>query len=232
MAAPTPPHTPPASITEIKGLRSLLSNKIPDGYEIVDHTTRNLTAIGDNYGSTMLALTVNLRHVATKKIFNWELVAKMAPSNPAFFQMFQVPLSFPKESSMYTSVAEAIRQHQVQHQVAPEKRLNTFCKCLGTRKNLNGSDVVDMDAVLVLENLKGQGFGCGSRTKGFNKCEAEFVLKHLARFHAVPISIRRLKPDLFEREIAPSLIKINMQDAFPPKMMEELVQVSEVYFGN
>lgn len=216
----------PSKCIELKNLESLVGPHLDDGYDIVDYSTKSLTAPGDNYGSTILALTLQLRLQGTSQEKTVELVAKMAPISPMFFQFFQVPLTFPKESSMYTTVAQTLAKHQIEYQVPEKQRLNTFCKCLGTRRNLNGSDVVDNDAVLVLENLKVKGFGCGLRAKGFNKQDTEFILKHLARFHAVPIAIRYLKSEVFEKEIMPSLRKIDMSDGMPENMMMDFNNVT------
>lgn len=218
----------PSKCIELKNLQGLVGPHLEDGLDIVDYSTKSLTALGDNYGSTILALTIHLRPQGTSQEKTMELVAKMAPTSPMFFQFFQVPFTFPKESSMYTTVAQTLAKHQIEYQVPEKQRLNTFCKCLGSRRNLNGSDVVDKDAVLVLENLKVNGFGCGLRAKGFNKQDTEFILKHLARFHAVPLAIRYLKSEVFEREIMPSLRKINMSEGMPENMMMDFIKVITV----
>lgn len=209
----------------ISCLRPLLRPHLEEDYEILDYYTKPLTAVGDNYGSTMLALSVKLRHEGSYKEKTLEMVAKMVPENPVFFQMFQVQLSFPKESSMYTTVADTLAKHQDEYQVPADLRMNAFCKSFGTRRNLNSAEIVDTDAVLLLDNLKVQGFGCGSRMEGFNKKDTEYVLKNLARFHGVPIAVRFLKSEVFEKEIMPSLRKIDMRDGMPESMFMEFFKV-------
>lgn len=211
---------------EIPDLQGLLGDTLDPDFEITNYLTTNLTAIGDNYGSLMLALTVNLENKLTKEGKTMDLVAKMTPRNPMFFQVFQVPLSFPKETSMYTKVSVAINDHQRKHKVPIDLQLDSFCKCYGVRRNLKGTNEVDTDAIFVLENLKKRGFGCGERSRGFNKKDTEFILKNLARFHGVPIAIRYLTPEVFESEIMPSLKKINMTDGMPEAMMTEVIQVN------
>ena len=157
------------TMSEIRNLEELLSTHFGATYEILDHSTTNLTALGDNYGSTILALSVKLRNRLTKDEETVELVAKMAPKDPMFFNLFQVPVSFPKEASMYTSVARALKDHQEKHSVPEDLYLDCFCECFGVRRNLTGSEIVDMDAVLVLENLKPKGFACGSRSEGCHR---------------------------------------------------------------
>lgn len=214
-------------MSEIRNLEELLSTHFGATYEILDHSTTNLTALGDNYGSTILALSVKLRNKLTKDEETVELVAKMAPKDPMFFNLFQVPVSFPKEASMYTSVARALKDHQEKHSVPEDLYLDCFCECFGVRRNLTGSEIVDMDAVLVLENLKPKGFACGSRSQGFNKIDTEFIVRRLARFHAVPIAMQFVAPEVFEKEVMPSLNKMNMGEGFSEQMTNELFEVSE-----
>lgn len=209
--------------TVIPKLRELLGPHLGDNCAILSYSTSNLTAVGDNYGSTMLSLTVKIRCPGKKLERTLHLVAKMVPRNEGLFQLFQVPISFPKESDMYTKVAAALDKHQVEYQVPPDMRMDTFCKFYGTRRNLNGSAVVDKDAVLVLENLKVRGFQCGDRRKGFNKQHTEYALRHLSRFHGVPIAIRYLKSEVFERDIVPALKKISVDEGV--SIMEETVKV-------
>lgn len=212
---------------EIKDLQSLLSHKIGPDYSIVDYSTKNLTALGDNYGSLMLSLTVNLRHCQSGEEKTLDLVAKMAPRNPIFFAVFQIPVTFPKESAMYTVIAEEYKRHQVERSVPELLRSDPFCQCFGSRRNLESPSegVADLDAVLLLENLKMKGFVCGDRTKGFNKTDTEFILRHLARFHAVPIAIRYGKPTVFEEKFMPYLKKVNMTLGMDSTMKAEVDDV-------
>lgn len=67
------------------------------------------------------------------------------------------------------------------------------------------SDTVDDDAVLLLENLKVSGYDIADRMKGFDLKSAEVVIKDLAVFHAIPIALKVLRPDVFKAKIMPHL---------------------------
>lgn len=216
------------TMEQLADLKDLLSGKINPKFEILSHSMKNLTSLGDNYGSTMMALTVNVRHSETKEEKTFDLVAKMAPRDPMFFQMFQIPVTFCKESAIYTEVASELERHQDERKVPESLRLDAICACWGSRTNLTGpSNPLDNDAVLVLENLKVQGFKCGDRIRGLNQKDTEFVLRHLARFHAVPIAIRKLKPELFQEKFMPALRQINMEKGMPEHMKAEMETVSD-----
>lgn len=87
------------------------------------------------------------------------------------------------------------------------------------------SDVVDDDAVLLLENLKISGYDIGDRMKGLDLQSAKLILRDLAIFHAIPIALKVLKPNVFREKVAPNLkkfrafeslseeVKIGMRDA-------------------
>lgn len=67
------------------------------------------------------------------------------------------------------------------------------------------SDTVDDDAVLLLENLKVLGYDIADRMKGFDLKSAEIVIKDLAVFHAIPIALKMLQPEVFKTKILPHL---------------------------
>lgn len=55
----------------IKNLKELLEPALEPGTQVLGHQTTFLTAPGDNYGSTMLALTVDVIGATTKKVHHW-----------------------------------------------------------------------------------------------------------------------------------------------------------------
>lgn len=209
-------------ITEINDLESVLRPKLGDQFKIIDYSTTNLTSVGENYGSTMLSLTVIIQDTTSGSESTLHLVAKMSPAAQIIREVFQIDLTFPKECSIYTIVAPQLNKFQVERQVPHHLQLNVFCDCFGAR------DRVDDEPLLLLENLKMQGFTIGDRHKGFNRKHSEFILTNLAHFHAVPIALRYLNPQLFASTIRPSLEKISMANGMQPEVGKEIFEVMRV----
>lgn len=202
-----------------------MKSKLGD-VEVKDFKTKYLTSVGDNYGSTILALTVFLRHTDNGKEQTVELVAKMCPTNQTLFDIFQIDITFVKETCIYTMVAPELRKLQLDKQVPRDKMLDTFIKCYGARTSLNPAvNKVDENAVLILENLKFRGFTVGDRVKGFDAEHTMFILKHLARFHAVPIALRYDKPAVFREKVEPYLVKIDIDAGAKKDNLMKMKQV-------
>lgn len=216
--APTP---------ELRNLGDVLKSQLGTMLEVKDFKTKYLTSVGDNYGSTMLALTVFVKNHNNGNEQKMELVAKMCPTNQTLFDIFQIDITFVKESCIYTIVAPELMKLQLEKQVPENEILDTFIQCYGARSSLNPSaNKVDENAVLILENLKFKGFQVGERSRGFDAEHTELILRNLARFHAVPIALRYDKPDTFKEKVEPYLQKIDI-DAGVEK--ESLMQMKQVF---
>nr|CAI5861547.1 unnamed protein product [Callosobruchus analis] len=81
-----------------------------------------------------------------------------------------------------------------------------FPKFYGARKNLDGSDTVDENAVLLLENLTASGFQTMDRHLGFDLAQAQAVLRRLAHFHAVPLALKLKDRETFDKKIMPLMM--------------------------
>ncbi len=55
------------SVHEIKNFRSFLERYLDNNTKVLNYTTSFLTAVGDNYGSTMLAVTAKIQE-GTKSV--------------------------------------------------------------------------------------------------------------------------------------------------------------------
>lgn len=58
--------------------------------------------------------------------------------------------------------------------------------------------------------MKENGYKIGNRLEGFDLVESKVLLRHLAKFHALPIAVRHHKPHLFETKFKPYLDFINV----------------------
>lgn len=161
---------------QIDNLKDLLEPYL-DGAKLIDYTTKYLTKPGDNYGSTILALsaTIQTRDDEPTKL---ELVAKMPPETAAMFQMFQVPLTCIKENETYLQIASTLINLQKEANVPKSDLINVFPDFFGARISLDPeAKIADMGALLILENLKMKGFEVGDRLTGFDEDTTLLVLK-------------------------------------------------------
>lgn len=197
-------------ISEIKNLPELLK-PILSGRKYVSSESQLLNAPGENYGSLMVRLDVKYEEDGDEKVMN--MVAKLSPPNEWIRRMFATDRTFKKEVTFYLDILPLLRQFQLGENIAEgdDNLIDIFPRCLGARLNLNNSDsIVDEDAVLLLENLKTQNYATGDRMVGFNLEESVFILKNLARFHALPLAYRLKHPKEFKELFLPMLNKINI----------------------
>ncbi|XP_044258694.1 uncharacterized protein LOC123007450 [Tribolium madens] len=223
--------------SKVNNLRGLLTKTLGDDIEIIDQKTTLLTAPGEHYGSIMLALDVTIKQptTGTKK---YHLVAKLIPANEMLRVAFDIYVTFKKEVLAYTETIPYITQLQREYQVPPNHHFDKlFAKCYGARVSLNPErNQVDEDAVLIFENLKIQGYQTEDRLLGFGLKASKVILRDLARFHAAPIAVKRLKFDDFQSKILPALVKNKGLEQLPPEVgvafhnsiMEGAVEVPEL----
>nr|XP_023025575.1 pituitary homeobox 3-like [Leptinotarsa decemlineata] len=135
----------------IKNLPDLLKNYLGPNKIIKDTKISRLTAPGENYGSIMLKLDITLLNIenGTQEILH--TVAKTLPELEMFREIFNVQITYRNEMAFYEIIVPNVQDFQKRLGVSDV--VDYFCKCIATRKNLDGSDKIDDDAVIVLENL-------------------------------------------------------------------------------
>ncbi|XP_072393451.1 uncharacterized protein [Diabrotica undecimpunctata] len=172
-------------MSEIRDLKELLG--IKDEVRNVDITS--LTAPGENFGSLMLKVDVTLKD----KILN--LVAKKIPQSVLYQNIFNIQVTYRKEVELYKTIVQILEEFA-------KKRLDFFPKYYASRYNLKeDDDVIDEDAVLVLENLAVLGYKNLNKKEGFDLQNAIIFLEDLAKFHAVPLAFKFKHPNVFEEKI-------------------------------
>lgn len=212
---------------EIRNLSAVLEGKLKPHFKIKDYSVKPLTKTGDNYGSYINAVSINLVDEETFEEEKLEIVTKELPKSDEFRQLFQVERTFIKESSMYTIVAPLLLAFQRQRGFPEDEILDAFVKCIASRKSLDPSkDNVDDGALLVLENLNFSGFKTGDRIQGFDLEHSELILRTLAKFHAVLIAFRRDKPKEFSSQILPFLDKLDIDYGVAPQELNKMIEVS------
>lgn len=137
--------------TDIKDLHDLLKNSISNDAEIADVQISNLTAPGENYGSVMMRVDITLKNKHNGKEEILYGVAKLIPPNAQIQEMFNTQVTFKNEIALYATIVPTLVEFQKEEGM---EGIKCFANLLGSRTNLDGSDVVNEDAVLMLENLK------------------------------------------------------------------------------
>lgn len=221
--------------SKIKDLKSVLATTIGDDFEILQEKTALLTAPGEHYGSIMLALDVTIKRYDRKEEEVLNLVAKLLPANQMLRIAFNVSVTFKKEVIAYLESIPTLIAFQKEYNVPEQRILDIFPKCYGARVSVDKNEVDD-DAVLIFENLKVQGFATDDRMRGFDYDDVKVILEGLAKFHAIPIALRILRPDVFQKSIAPSCAKNTGLEQLPPEVgaafhnaiMENAVLIAEL----
>ncbi|XP_058814264.1 uncharacterized protein LOC131678265 [Topomyia yanbarensis] len=209
----------------IRNLKELLEPVLEPGITVLGYQASFLTAPGDNYGSTMLALTVDTINAAneTKQL---PLVAKMRPASEEFLEIFQIDVTFVKEAAVYSQIVPTMVELQREVGFPEAEIIDVFCRCYNTRASLDPScRKVDADGVMLLENLKLAGYITEDRRRGFSREQAEFVLMKLSLFHAIPIALRYLKPDVFKTNLQKFLIKFDIDAGLSAQTVERMINV-------
>lgn len=136
-------------IEKIDRILELLSGY--ENYCLVDQKINCLTAAGENYGSLMLAIEIILKNKKTGDEKILKTVAKLMPPNEFIQKVFNSQVSFKSEIGFYESIVPVLQNFRRKSEV---EEMDIFAHSYGSRINLNGSDVVDDDGILILENLK------------------------------------------------------------------------------
>lgn len=194
--------------SKVNNVGELLGQTLKEKVEVLEEETTLLTAPGEHYGSVMLALRVKIELTNKGTVEDLPLVAKLIPANEMLRVAFDIPVTFKKEVFAYKETIPALVALQKEYGV-PEDHLQDklFPRCFGARLSVDeNKNIVDEDAVLLFENLKIQGYFTEDRLKGFDDVATRVILRDLAQFHAVPIALKLLKPDVFKDKVVPGLV--------------------------
>lgn len=139
-----------ANFVKIEKLEELLRRYMEKDQKIVRTKVTRLTPPGENFGSTMLKVDLTIKG----QDGNWEplnIVAKMIPEDEFFQQIYNVNVTFNMESAFYSTIIPTMQEFQREQGV--EDVIDFFPNFYGSRKNLDGGDKIDGNAVILLENL-------------------------------------------------------------------------------
>jgi hypothetical protein len=180
---------------------SLLSPQLGADVKVLDFKTQPLTQPGDNYGSTILAAELTIQQGNEQNTL--PLVVKLVPPSEFLRKVFDIEITFNKEVNTYKLVSPQYKQLQTEKGIPENKLLDVFPKFYGARTNKQGNSNAKADdtAVLLLENLKIFGYRTGERRKGLDLKHMELGVNRLARFHAVSVALKILKPNIFKETV-------------------------------
>lgn len=183
-------------------LETLLCQHLGLEVEIRSHKVRNLTQRGDNYSSTMLAVDAILQQ-NSETPSSISLVAKLLPPTKFLREVINIDVTFRKEINAYTLVFPEFYHLQKESEVPRTEILDVFPKLYGARINRCGdiNEKADETAILLLENLKILGYETGDRRDGLNLKHMELGVTQLARFHAISVALKILKPQVFQETV-------------------------------
>lgn len=205
---------------EIKNLASVVDPHL-NGGQLISYTSRFLTKPGDNYGSVMLGITANVRQV-NGTIEELPLVAKLPPiTNDILWNIFNPEVTSLRENAIYENVSQCLLQIQISRGIPESELIDVFAKSYGCRISLNeNADNLDRDAVLVLENLQTSGYRAGKRQIMLDHDHIKLVLKYVAKYHALPIALRKLDPKKFDEVVRSRFTRYDINSHMEPKLRE------------
>ncbi|XP_033165496.1 uncharacterized protein LOC117144447 [Drosophila mauritiana] len=201
-------------LPEIRALAEVVKPHF-SGARLLNYKTSSLTKPGDNYGSVLLAIHARLQK-PNGESFEEQLVAKVPPIDPKYWQFFQPERTCLTENAVYKILAPALAVLQDEAGVPAESQFKGFPRFYGCRESLeSNSSKVDHNAVLVLENLRSSGYVSGQRLKPFDLAHTLLALKYMAEFHALSLALRILRPEVFRKQVKPFFKKFDWHAEAP-----------------
>lgn len=195
----------------VKNLDALLMQTYGPDFQIYDAEWKQLTDPGENFGSQILAITVNAEQNGKKRTLN--MVVKLPPRSQYLLDLFDSPITFKKELDFYSIVAPEFSKLQKESGI-PEEALSVITpRFLGGRLGLRDPQYFDEQAAIILENLKDDNYTTQDRILGLDKVHMDFAIGHLAKLHAITIGLKLKKLDFFERAVLPVLEYAVNEDA-------------------
>ncbi|XP_076643950.1 uncharacterized protein LOC143354089 [Halictus rubicundus] len=189
--------TPSIESSPIQNLEALLVHSLGPNFEIKNVEWKPLTAPGENFGSIMLAINVTVTR--SNKTETMNLVAKLPPTSEYLLELFNSPVSFKKELEFYSTLTREFEKLQLECGVEDKDLSILAPKYFGGRLGLRNPDKFDEQAIIILENLKYNGYGTEDRIYGLDEKHTKFALEELAKLHALTVALKLKKPQIFEK---------------------------------
>ncbi|XP_056639655.1 uncharacterized protein LOC130447053 [Diorhabda sublineata] len=186
---------------DLKQLETIFDKNLGKNKKIVDIKSSNLVEKGENNGGELFKLDITVKNEETKEDTVLHVVGKTIPLIEKFQEIFNIQVTFKAEILFYDKIVPILQRFQKENGM--KNVITCFPKFYGGRLNLNGSNTVDKDGIMIMENLKMSGYTNLDRHVGYNLKESMLLLKDLAEFHSTVIAFKLKHPDLFFKEIRP-----------------------------
>lgn len=149
---------------DIRNLDDLLAAKLGPNKKVINADISKPPPKG--VGSVMLKVKVTVQDTdGNEEVLH--LVAKKIPANESTREAFNIQKTFKKEVAFYEVILPILRDFQKEEGITDV--LDNFAEFYGARYNLLGnSEVVDEDAVMLLEDLSVKGRSNFNINRGFS----------------------------------------------------------------
>ncbi|KAJ8675799.1 hypothetical protein QAD02_011585 [Eretmocerus hayati] len=202
------------------------------GFEITGCSSKNLLPPGDNFACVLLDLKIRFSRSlilnnnnnnneddkkCLKKSLQQEkdeemcLVAKLFPDTEEMRSIFDFGRLFEKEIFFYERFLPVLQQ--LQRDLGIDDVLDIAPKFYGARRSLEqNKNQVDDGVILLMENLKTDGYYTLDKIQGLDLEHSRLTIKTLARLQALCIACKRHRPDFFIREVLQQAKPVPYQD--------------------
>lgn len=160
----------------IKDLEPLLQKSFGDErLKVTDFTATRLLPPGENYCSEIVKLDVEVIGGNSKKE-KLQLVAKKASSVDEESQFINWVDVFQKEVFMFAKLLPAYRDLEIKMGMEEKRLFDILPRYVGHRNSLKiNHDTADEDSLILMENIKVQGYDSENRQKGMYHVHKNFV---------------------------------------------------------
>ncbi|XP_058795304.1 uncharacterized protein LOC131666548 [Phymastichus coffea] len=176
---------------QLRDPQQVLRSTLGDDLEVVSFSTDTLVKSGDNYGSSIVKATVDIKRGDDIEKLN--LVAKMLP--PSEFQriVYQCNVTVAKEIFLYEELIPAYQKlYRGEFDIVPK----FYGGRLAINADVNG---IDDSAVILLENIKEVGYVMVDRHEGLDMNHMKIAIPAIAKFHAIGLAIKYKNPEFFAK---------------------------------
>ncbi|XP_066152704.1 uncharacterized protein [Euwallacea fornicatus] len=189
----------------IQDLPNLITPHMPCDQSKIVKVNYSRARYLDEYGSVYLRLKIELVNTTTGE--NWMLstIAKTLPKYSVTHDIFKIRAIFKNQVGLYTTARNTIDVYLKGKGVKQGE--DVMLRSFGGRINLNGSDDIDQNAVLVTTDPKCSfaGFKSVHRRTGFDFESTKAILLALAKFHAGTLALKTDKFKEFRSKVRPYL---------------------------